>query len=226
MNKRYTLVVFDWDGTLMDSEARIVACMQHAALDAGWPVPSVALARDVIGLGLKQAIQRLFPGVDRSDEQRLIEGYRTHWMGEGLEPAFLFAGAQQLVHDLHVAGYLLAVATGKSRRGLDKSLVDSGLIDLFHATRCADETFSKPHPQMLEELLTDLNTPPADALMIGDTVYDVQMARNARTDAVGMAHGVHSGDRLLAEGALACFGDLTSLAHWLGVSFQEKQVGA
>jgi len=210
----------------MDSEARIVACMQHAALDAGWPVPTAAVARDVIGLGLRQAIQRLFPGADRSDEQRLIEGYRTHWMGEGLEPAFLFAGAQQLIHDLHSDGYLLAVATGKSRRGLDKSLVDSGLMDLFHATRCADETFSKPHPQMLEELLTDLNASPAEALMVGDTVYDIQMARSARVDAVGVAHGVHSGDRLLAEGALACLGDLTTLADWLGVPFHEQQVGA
>ena len=225
---RYSLIIFDWDGTLMDSAARIVACMQHAARDAGRPVPDVRAARDVIGLGLQQAMQRLFPGADKATEQRLIEGYRAHWMGEGLEPAYMFLGAQQLLHDLYAAGYLLAVATGKSRRGLDKSLNDSGLTDLFHATRCADETFSKPHPQMLEELLTDLNTGAADALMIGDSVYDVQMARSARVDAIGVAHGVHPRERLLAEGALTCFDDLTTLARWLSVPFegQGQQVGA
>ncbi len=222
---RYSLIVFDWDGTLMDSEARIVACMQHAARDSGCPVPTAGVARDVIGLGLQQAMQRLFPGTDKAAEQRLIEGYRAHWMGEGLEPAYMFAEAQQLIHDLHAAGYLLAVATGKSRRGLDKSLSDSGLTDLFRATRCADETFSKPNPQMLEEILTDLNTPAAEALMIGDTVYDMQMAHSARVDAVGVTHGVHSRERLLATGALACFDELTTLARWLSVPFQEQQAG-
>lgn len=223
---RYSLIIFDWDGTLMDSEARIVACIQNAARDAGQPVPAPSAARDVIGLGLQQAMQRLFPGTDKATEQRLIEGYRAHWMGEGLEPAYMFAGAQQLLHDLDAAGYRLAVATGKSRRGLDSSLNDSGLTDLFHATRCADETSSKPHPQMLEELLTDLNTSVAEALMIGDTVYDMQMARSARVDAVGVTHGVHPRERLLAEGALACFDDLATLARWLSVPFHGQQAGA
>ena len=220
-NKRYELVVFDWDGTLMDSEVRIVTCMQQAAADAGYPVPTEAAARDIIGLGLNEAVRRLFPAAGAHDIDRLIERYREHWLGNRVEAASLFEGARQLLAGLHRTGYLLAVATGKSRRGLDQALGETGLGDLFHATRCADETFSKPNPQMLHEILTDLDMSPENSLVIGDTEYDMQMARNARVDAVGVSHGVHSADRLLDQGALRCFDNLLEFGGWLQQPFLE-----
>ena len=215
MKLKYDLVVFDWDGTLMDSEARIVDCMQRAAADVGVDVPGRAEARDIIGLGLEQAVARLFPRADAARVGAIVDAYRRHWLGDEVAPASMFAGSHELVAELHEAGSLLAVATGKSRKGLEKSLAESGLGGLFHVTRCADETFSKPHPQMLEEILTDLDTAPRRAIMVGDTEYDMQMAANAGVPAVGVTHGVHSAERLLAHGALQCFDDLLSLAHWL-----------
>lgn len=226
MNKKYQLIVFDWDGTLMDSEARIVTCMQQAARDTLLPVPSNAAARDIIGLGLTEAVQRLFPDAPMRSLEALIEAYRRHWLGNDIQPAAMFEGARELIEDLHRAGHLLAVATGKSRRGLDKVLDESGLVALFHASRCADETFSKPHPQMLQEILIDLDTPPEAAVVVGDTEYDMQMARNAGVDALGVAHGVHATERLLANGAIACFDDLFGLAGWLLGSALEHSAGA
>jgi phosphoglycolate phosphatase len=215
MSKRYELVVFDWDGTLMDSEARIVSCMQRAAADAGFPIPVPAAARDIIGLGMTEAVGRLFPTADPRGVDNLISAYREHWLGNEVEAATMFGGALELVSELHRSGYLLAVATGKSRRGLDKAFDESGLGTFFHASRCADETFSKPHPRMLEEILTDLDTSPAAALVVGDTEYDMQMASNAYVDAVGVSHGVHSAERLLAHGALQCFDNLNHFSGWL-----------
>lgn len=214
MNRRYDVIVFDWDGTLMDSEARIVTCMQRAAADAGVPVPDAAAARDVIGLGLREAIARLF-GVGDDYVERIANAYRAHWLGDDVEAAVMFAGAEEMLRDLHREGHLLAVATGKSRRGLDKALDESGLGDLFHVTRCADETFSKPHPQMLEEILTDLNARPEYAIVVGDSEYDIQMATNAGVASVGVTHGVHAAERLLANGASHCFTNLDDLHRWL-----------
>ena len=215
MRKTYELIVFDWDGTLIDSEARIVTCMQRAAQDTGVPEPTPEAARDIIGLGMKEAVGRLFPALDRGELEKLIDAYRVHWLGDQVAEAQMFSGARDLLEMLREAGLLLAVATGKSRRGLNKALDESGLAPFFHATRCADETFSKPHPRMLEEILTDLDASPAEALVIGDTEYDMQMAGSARVDAVGVTHGVHSAERLLAQGALRCFDDLQELSGWL-----------
>ena len=215
MTKRFDLIVFDWDGTLMDSEVRIVTCMQRAADDVGLPVPNRLAASDVIGLGLSEALGRLFPSADEASLEAVVAAYRRHWLGDEIASSALFDGAEALVERLRGSGHLLAIATGKSRRGLDVALQQSGLTDLFHATRCADETFSKPHPQMLQEILTDLDTAPGEAVMVGDTEYDMQMAANAGVAAVGVAHGVHEAQRLLAHGALHCFGDLFELAEWL-----------
>ena len=215
MSKLYDLIVFDWDGTLMDSEARIVACMQMAAEDCEIEVPSAEAARDIIGLGMMEAVTTLFQGIDVADAGRLVEAYRRHWLGDRLGASILFPGARELVGALSEAGSLLAVATGKSRRGLDMVLSETGLGTRFHATRCADEAHSKPHPQMLEELMVDLDTPPSRTLMIGDTEYDMQMAVNARVACVGVAHGVHAPERLIKTGAMQCFGDLQGLHRWL-----------
>jgi phosphoglycolate phosphatase len=211
----YQLVVFDWDGTLMDSEARIVGCMQAAARDAGLAEPSREAARDIIGLGLGEAIAKLFDGHSPDAHARVAEGYRHHWLGGELAPSPLFDGARELLAELDAAGYLLAVATGKSRRGLDRVFEETGLGHHFVASRCADEAFSKPHPQMLLDILDRVGVEAADTLMVGDTEYDMQMAVNAGTHALGMAHGVHSPERLLNSGAQACLDDLHALRAWL-----------
>ena len=213
--KDYQLLVFDWDGTLMDSERRIVTCMQLAARDAGQPVPEDAAVREIIGLGMREAVQAVFPGLEPGGVDAVIEAYREHWMGDRVPSSNLFPGAAQVVQGLAEAGYLLAVATGKSRRGLERVLEETGLGPLFHVTRCADEAFSKPHPQMLEDILTDLDTRPSQALVIGDSEYDMQMAANARVDALGVVHGVHSSGRLLQQGALTVLKHLEELPIWL-----------
>ncbi len=209
------LIVFDWDGTLMDSEGRIVACLQQAARDLGHEVPPPEQAREVIGLGLHQAVARLFPEADEAEVQRLSDAYRHHFLGDELAHSELFPGARELLEELAEAGYLLAVATGKSRRGLEKEFELTGLGGLFHVTRCADEAFSKPHPQMLLEILDFTGREPGAALVVGDTEFDMQMAANARVPAVGVGHGVHPPERLQAAGALAVFERLSDLPAWL-----------
>jgi len=209
------LIVFDWDGTLMDSEGRIVACLQQAARDLGHEVPPPERAREVIGLGLHQAVARLFPEADEAEVWRLSDAYRRHFLGDELAHSELFPGARELLEELAEAGYLLAVATGKSRRGLEKEFELTGLGELFHVTRCADETSSKPHPQMLLEILDFTGREPEAALVVGDTEFDMQMAANAAVPAVGMSHGVHSSDRLQEAGALMVFDRLEELGGWL-----------
>jgi phosphoglycolate phosphatase len=215
VKRRFELIVFDWDGTLMDSEYRIVTCMQRAAHDVGISVPTEAAARDIIGLGMTQAVKRLFPHAGPADVEALVDAYRRHWLGDEVAPAAMFSGARELIEGLHLSGFLLAVATGKSRHGLDKAMEQSGLGGFFHASRCADEAFSKPHPQMLQDILVDLDTQPAAAVVVGDTEYDMQMACSAKVAAVGVAHGVHAPQRLFAHGAMRCFDDLSQLSDWL-----------
>ena len=211
------LIVFDWDGTLMDSEGRIVACLQQAALDLGYEVPPPERAREVIGLGLNQAVARLFPGASESEVQRLADAYRRHFLGDELAHSELFPGARELLEGLADSGYFLAVATGKSRRGLEKEFEITGLGDLFHVSRCADETFSKPNPQMLLEILDFTGREPQQALVVGDTEFDMLMAANAGTPAVGVSHGVHPPERLRRAGAREIFARLSELGEWLGV---------
>ena len=211
----YELIVFDWDGTLMDSEARIVACLQAAAADIEEPSPSRESAKEVIGLGLPEAMQHLFPLAEAQTHSRLIESYRRHFLGDSLAPSILFNSTRTVLEGLANTDRFLAIATGKSRRGLDKVLSETGLGEYFHATRCADEAFSKPHPQMLQEIMTQLGVAAAQTLMIGDTEFDMQMAANADVDAVGVSYGVHSCARLAATGALHCLADLAELPGWL-----------
>lgn len=211
----YRLLVFDWDGTLMDSEARIVGCFQAAAADVGVAVPADERARDVIGLGLQEATERLFPGLEAGTVSRVVERYRHHFLGNHPTPSVLFPGVASTLAHLAEAGYLLGIATGKSRRGLEKVLGETGLGGFFHASRCADEAFSKPHPRMLEDVMDLLGAGPAETLMIGDTEYDMQMARNAGVSALAVAYGVHAPARLLAEGALACLDRIDELPAWL-----------
>ena len=211
----FDLIVFDWDGTLMDSEARIVNCLQAAFGDLGLPPPAREALRDVIGLGLDEALLRLHPGADPQTLRDLVTGYRRYFLEIDPTPSVLFAGARETLTQLAEAGYRLAVATGKGRVGLDKALADTGLGALFHATRCADETFSKPNPQMLLELMDELGADASATLMIGDTEYDMQMAVNARTKALAVSYGVHPVERLMPHAPLDCLHDISALPAWL-----------
>jgi phosphoglycolate phosphatase len=214
MAKRYELIVFDWDGTLMDSAGTIVASIQAAARDLGFPPPSDERARHVIGLGLHEALRHALPELTEGRHEELADRYRHHYLSQDHQLT-LFEGAAELVADLAAAGHMLAVATGKSRKGLDRALGGSGLAEHFHATRCADECHSKPHPQMLEELMDEFGVPPGLTLMIGDTTYDLLMARNAGVDALAVAYGAHPRELLLAELPLHCANDVRDLAAWL-----------
>lgn len=211
----FELIVFDWDGTLMDSEARIVACLQAAFADLDLPQPSRESARDIIGLGLEEAMMQLWPAADASLCRALAVQYRRHFLVTDQTQSILFPGARETLDWIVAQGYRLAVATGKSRRGLDQSLAETGLEGFFHATRCADETFSKPHPQMLFELMEELGARPAATLMIGDTEYDMQMAHNAGAEALAVSFGVHSPHRLLTHAPLACLDSLAAIPDWL-----------
>lgn len=214
MGKRFELLVFDWDGTLMDSTAVIVASLQAACHDLGLPVPSDERAHYIIGLGLNDAMAHVLPDVDPGEYPRVVERYTHHFrLRDPGTP--LFTGAEQTLRALNAAGFLLAVATGKSRRGLDRALDNTGLRTVFHATRCGDESASKPHPDMLTDLIDILGAEPARTLMVGDTTHDIQMAINAGVASVAAAYGAHSREQLLALQPLACIDQPHELWQWL-----------
>jgi phosphoglycolate phosphatase len=212
--QRYDLIVFDWDGTLMDSAGMIVHCVQEAARDLGISPPSEARARHIIGLGLVDALRHALPDLAEERYEDLVERYRHHYLSRDHE-LVLFAGAGAMIQNLAQSGRWLGVATGKSRRGLDRALEHSGLGACFHATRCADECHSKPHPQMLEELMAEFAVSPATTLMIGDTTHDLLMAKNAGVDAVAVSYGAHAHEMLEAVTPLYCAESVRELADWL-----------
>ena len=214
MGRNYRLVVFDWDGTLLDSAGAIVACMRAAAIDLDLPPPDEKTARHVIGLGLHDALSQAMPDVPSSEYQRVAERYRHHYLAQDQQLS-LFAGARELVEELSQTGCLLGVATGKSRLGLNRALETSGLKRYFHATRCADECSSKPAPDMLREIMDQLDTVPDQTLMIGDTIHDLQMAKNAGVGALAVGYGAHSREVLQAERPLGLFDEFAQLTEWL-----------
>ncbi|HEY0665431.1 MAG TPA: HAD-IIIA family hydrolase [Gallionella sp.] len=213
MGKRYDLIVFDWDGTVMDSTAVIAGSIQAACRDLGLPEPSDETARHVIGLGLGEALRHAVPDAPESMRDGLVERYRHHFLAQD-QSIPLFEGARETIAELHDAGYWLAVATGKSRAGLERVMDSSGLRRYFHATRTADQTFSKPHPAMLFELMDELAVDPGRTLMVGDTSHDLQMAQNAKVDAVAVGHGAHPAEELIALQPLALAGDFAELRAW------------
>jgi phosphoglycolate phosphatase len=213
MAKRYDLIVFDWDGTVMDSTAVIASSIQAACRDLGLIEPSDAVARHVIGLGLQEALSQAVPDLQENQRDDLVARYRHHFLAQG-EAIPLFEGAQQTIAELHAAGHWLAVATGKSRQGLKRAMQTSGMESYFHATRTADQTFSKPHPAMLLEIMGELGVIAQRVLMVGDTTHDLQMARNAGVDAIGMTHGAHPEDQLRALEPLALMDDFVGLRAW------------
>ncbi len=208
---KYPLIVFDWDGTLIDSQAHIIDSMRGAIGDEGLAVPDDDAIRHIIGLSLPVAIGRLLPEIDEQRVQRIADRYREHFFRDSHRMAELFPGAAETVRDLHARGHYLAVATGKGRRGLDMALEMSGLGDYFHITRCADETRSKPHPLMLEEILTDLDLSPREAVMVGDTHYDLDMAHNAGMDSLAVTWGMHDRELLQKSRPTYIIDDLSDL---------------
>lgn len=211
----YKLIIFDWDGTLMDSQARIVACLMSAANDLNlMPLPE-KLLKNVIGLGLREAITQLYPQLTEQQITGFADRYRYHFVTANETPSGLFDNVRLMLEQLIAKGFMLAVATGKARRGLNQVLKDTGLKDCFHGSRCADETRSKPHPQMLEELLAEFGLLAHEAVMVGDTEYDMLMARSLGMDALAVSYGVHEKQDLLKHEPLSCVDSIAELSRWL-----------
>jgi len=192
----YQLLIFDWDGTLIDSTGRIISSFQGGARELGLRIPPDEEVRNIIGLGLKEAIEQVMPELNSTQVDALAQAYSRHYLEVDETPTALFHAVTEGLEQLRARGFRLAVATGKSRRGLDRVMQETGLGHLFEVTRCADETRSKPHPRMLEEILAHTKVSVDSALMIGDTDYDLNMATNAGMDALAVTYGAHELSRL------------------------------
>jgi phosphoglycolate phosphatase len=212
--RRYELIVFDWDGTLFDSTALITRCIQESCADLGLPIPSDRDASYVIGLGLRDALTHAAPTLAPERYGELALRYRTHYLARQRD-LLLFDGALALLHELKQRRHLLAVATGKSRIGLDDALATARLSDMFDATRTADETASKPHPRMLLELMEELDTDPTRTLMIGDTTHDLQLAANAGAASLAVAYGAHEPEALRGLAPRHVAHSVAELRGWL-----------
>jgi phosphoglycolate phosphatase len=211
---RYDLVVFDWDGTIMDSTTMIAQCIQHSCRDLGIAQPTDEAAKYVIGLGLADTIAHIAPGLHADGQLELAARYRAHYLAREHE-APLYEGVKPLLEELRARGRLLAVATGKARRGLDRVLATTGLRGHFDATRCADEGFAKPHPDMLLHLLDATGVDAARAVMIGDTTHDLELASNAGVDAVAVSYGAHGETLLRSRASQHLASTVPELRLWL-----------
>lgn len=212
--RQFDLIAFDWDGTLFDSTAIITRCIQEAVRDVGGTVPSDTDASYVIGMGLMAALAHAAPDVPRDKYPLLGERYKAHYTVHQHDIS-LFEGVLPMLHALKDRQHLLAVATGKSRRGLDETLARPELQGLFDASRTADETAGKPHPMMLQELMAEFGVPPERLLMIGDTTHDLQMALNAGCASVGVGYGAHDHVSFEAFGPKHVAHSVADLQQWL-----------
>lgn len=212
--RQFDLIVFDWDGTLFDSTALIVRCIQAACTDLGVPAPTDREAAYVIGMGLQEALAHAVPGLAPDRYPELARRYRHHYFAKQHELS-LFQGVLPMLESLKQRHHWLGVATGKSRRGLDEALATVQLRGIFDATRTADETASKPHPQMLQELMGELGVEPGRTLMIGDTTHDLQLALNAGTASVGVSYGAHEPESFHALQPRFVAHSVEELHHWL-----------
>ena len=212
--RNFDLIAFDWDGTLFDSTKIIVRCIQAAVRDVGGTAPTDKDAAYVIGLGLMQALAHAAPDVPTEKYPELGERYRHHYNAH-FDDLSLFDGVLQMLADLRSRGYLLAVATGKSRRGLDDALRSAELKGVFDGSRTADETAGKPDPRMLLELMKQFGVPATRVLMIGDTTHDLQMAVNAGCPSVGVSYGAHEPEAFVVLKPLYVAHSVESLASWL-----------
>jgi len=220
---RYPLLVFDWDGTLVDSIERIVTSLQFASSQAADIDISESQAKDVIGLGLLEAIAKLHPELETQEQQKelnsIADAYRQHYLFDNKVPAPLFSGVNELLDELRAKGHTLAISTGKSRAGLEQSIDEHQVAHYFSATRCAGENKSKPHPEMLHEILDELNFSASQTLMIGDSEHDLKMANNANVQCIGVTHGVHDANTLNKYNPLICLDDITELSVYLSHNY-------
>ncbi|WP_286238601.1 HAD-IA family hydrolase [Neptuniibacter halophilus] len=211
----YKLLIFDWDGTIIDSAARIVSSMQSAAKDCEFVVPGDDEVRNIIGLGLPEAIRVLIPDVTDEGIEQMRQRYSHYYLAEDTTPTPLFAGARHSLESMHSKGMRMAVATGKSRQGLNRVFADTGLAFVFETSRCADETTSKPHPHMLEEILLETGVKASEAVMIGDTEYDLEMGVRAGMDVIAVSYGAHHLDRLKGYKPVLEVDNFPELEQWL-----------
>lgn len=212
--RRYPLIVFDWDGTLADSTAVIRRALQRAAADLGYPVPTDEQASYIIGMGLRPALEHAVPTLREADLLPLTDRYRHHFLAAENE-IVLFDGVPAMLAALQGRGHWLAVATGKSRRGLDRAFDTLGLREYFVTSRCADEGFSKPHPGMLHAIFDETGLQPSQAVMIGDTTHDLQLAENAGSAAIGVTYGAHEPALLKAHISLTLVDSVSALRDFL-----------
>ncbi|GGK82307.1 HAD family hydrolase [Amphritea balenae] len=211
----YKLLIFDWDGTIIDSAARIISSMQQAARDLDQPELTDDAVRNIIGLGLPEAIRVLIPGVDEAVIPDMRERYGYYYLGADTTPTALFEGVESTLTNLKDKGYRLAVATGKSRRGMQRVFDETGLEHLFELSRCADETTSKPDPHMLYEILEQSGVDAKDAVMIGDTEFDLEMGVRAGMDTIAVSYGAHHIDRLKQFNPILEMHAFPELENWL-----------
>lgn len=216
MKNRFDLIIFDWDGTLVNSIGWIVHCLQTAAMVCGYPLPSDQDAKDVIGLSIEVAMDTLFPGIDADKRSRLVKGYNDTYFSREISRDDLFPGVYEMLVQLREEGFKLAVATGKTRSGLVKALEATQTGNLFEVTRCADETASKPDPKMIHQILAHTQTGSDRSLMVGDSIHDLQMARNAEVASIGVVCGVHSESVLKNYQPLMCLPQPADLINIFG----------
>ncbi|MGD2052800.1 MAG: HAD-IA family hydrolase [Gammaproteobacteria bacterium] len=219
---RYNLLVFDWDGTLIDSIERIVTSLQHASHKVCGAAVSEDQARSVIGLGLREALEQLLPELDSGKIELLADAYRQDFLYDSKVPERLFAGVNELLDQLAADDYSLAIATGKSRIGLDRAIQKHRLDHYFITTRCAGENKSKPHPEMLNSILHELNTATTNTVMIGDSSHDMLMAGNAGIEAIGVTHGVENVESLMLHNPITCLDNITDLYEFLSHNTQHS----
>jgi|SRR5690554_3078705 len=212
---KFPLVIFDWDGTLMDSVGRIVSSMQRTAASLQLPIPTNDAVREIIGISLEPAIEQLFGRLTAPDMKAFMAVYRQQYVFDDTTPSPLFTGAQTMLEGLRSQGYTLAVATGKARHGLERVWRDSGIHELFQLSRCADETASKPDPKMLLEILAETKFRADQAVMIGDSVHDMRMAENAGIARIGVDFGAHASARLQQHQPLTILNKLADLPSYL-----------
>lgn len=215
MSSQYKLIIFDWDGTLMDSLSRIVSCMQAAAQDVGLPVLSEKAVHEIVGLELGLAIGELYPSLSADGIQQMRELYAKHYVAQDVTPSAFYDGILPMLAALKASPATLSVATGKSRKGLDRVMYGSETDHFFDSSRCADETESKPSPRMVLELLEHHGVNPNEAIVVGDTEFDMAMAQNAGVDRLGVGWGAHDIERLHEYQPRACFTQVNDLAKWL-----------
>jgi len=196
MKNRFDLIVFDWDGTLVDSVDWIVHCLSEAAIEQGCVKPERQDVKNIIGLSIHKALDRLFPELDGDSRQKVIASYSSKFFSRQITADDLFAGVNAMLMQFKDAGYQLAVATGKSRHGLDKALLGVGLNGFFNVTKCADETASKPNPDMLDAIIKEMKVSRERVVMIGDSTHDMEMAVNAQIASIAVLCGANSAEQL------------------------------